>query len=144
MKSVAISTIMTDKVETVTPEQKLVDVKHIYEKENFHHHIPVVEDGKLVGMVSLIDFMRKADQGGLFDEADVYQNTLVKEIMTTNPYFLYTEDTIEQAAEILGKGQFHALPILEGERVAGIVTTADLINCILSNCRDDRQEGGHM
>lgn len=64
--------------------------------------------------------------------------------MTTNPYFLYTEDTIELAAEILGKGQFQALPILGGERVADILTTTDLINCMLSNCRDDRQEGGHM
>lgn len=132
MKSTPISQIMTSKVDTVNPDQKLVDVKHIYEKENFHHHIPVVENGKLVGMVSLIDFMRKADQGGLFDDAEVYQNTKVKEIMSSNPYFLYTEDTVEKAAEILSKGEFHALPILKGEEVAGIVSTADIIRFFMN------------
>ncbi|MCB0477202.1 MAG: CBS domain-containing protein [Crocinitomicaceae bacterium] len=131
MKSTPISEIMTTKIDTVTPDQKLVDVKHIYEKENFHHHIPVVENGKLVGMVSLIDFMRKADKGGLFDDADVYQNTTVKEIMSGNPYFLYTEDTVSQGAEILAKGEFHALPVLKGEEVVGIVSTADIIRFFL-------------
>ncbi|MEZ4935989.1 MAG: CBS domain-containing protein [Crocinitomicaceae bacterium] len=123
---------MTTKIDTVSPDQKLVDVKHIYEKENFHHHIPVVENGKLIGMVSLIDFMRKADKGGLFDDAEVYQNTSVREIMSGNPYFLYTEDTISQGAEILAKGEFHALPVLEGEKVVGIVSTADIIRFFLS------------
>lgn len=132
MKSTPISKIMTSAVETVRPDQKLVDVKHIYEKENFHHHIPVVENGKLVGMVSLIDFMRKADEGGLFDEAEVYQNTTVKEIMSLNPYFLYMEDTIDRAAEILAQGRFHALPILNGEDVAGIVSTADIIRFFMN------------
>ena len=131
MKSTPISEIMTTKIDTVTPDQKLVDVKHIYEKENFHHHIPVVENGKLVGMVSLIDFMRKADKGGLFDDADVYQNTTVKEIMSGNPYFLYTEDTVSQGAEILAKVEFHALPVLKGEEVVGIVSTADIIRFFL-------------
>lgn len=126
---------MTREVQCVSPDQKLVDVKHIYEQENFHHHIPVVENDKLVGMVSLVDFMRKADKGGLFDDADVYQNTKVKDIMSLNPFFLYADDTIEQAAEILAKGMFHALPILEGEKVAGIVTTADLIKFMLDNSK---------
>ena len=41
MKTNSIIEVMTKNVVCVAPEQQLLDVKHIYEKENFHHHIPV-------------------------------------------------------------------------------------------------------
>ena len=59
MEPVNISTIMTKNVVCVSPNQKILDVKHIFEKKHFHHHIPVTENNKLMGMISLIDFMYK-------------------------------------------------------------------------------------
>lgn len=131
MKSTLITKIMTTELDTVTPSQKLVDVKHIYEKMNFHHHIPVTDKGLLVGMVSLIDFMRKVDQAGLDDNAPVYQDLIVKDIMTSNPYFLLSSETVEEAAKILSKGEFHALPIVENDKLVGIVSTGDVIQFLL-------------
>jgi CBS domain-containing protein len=131
MKSTLITEIMTTELDIVNPAQKLVDVKHIYEKMNFHHHIPVCENDQLVGMVSLIDFMRKVDQAGLDDDAPVYQEMIVKDIMTANPYFLLSSETVEEAAKILAKGQFHALPIVENDKLVGIVSTADVIKFLL-------------
>jgi len=131
MKSTLITEIMTTDLDCVTPSQKLVDVKHIYEKANFHHHIPVTEKKQLVGMVSLIDFMRKVDQAGLDDDAPIYQDLTVQNIMTSNPYFLLSSDTIEQAAKIFSKGEFHALPVVENEQLIGIVSTSDVIKFLL-------------
>ena len=41
---------MTKNVVCVSPEQKIIDVKHIYEKDKFHHHIPVTKNGRLVDL----------------------------------------------------------------------------------------------
>jgi len=127
MKSLPISSIMTKNVVCVSPEQKIIDVKHIYEKKKFHHHIPVTENGKLVGMVSLIDFMYKIKGAGLDDDNAIYHELTVKDIMSPNPVTIGTDTTIESVAEEFAKGRYRAIPIVKNESVLGIVTTADLI-----------------
>jgi len=134
MKSDSISTIMTKNVVCVSPQQKIVDVKHIYEKSNFHHHIPVTQNNKLVGMVSLIDFMYRINGAGLDDRNEVYNTLTVKDIMTTNPHYSTPGASIEEIAKILSKGKFRAIPILNAEKeIVGIVSTADIINSFLKN-----------
>ena len=127
MKTAAVTSIMTKDVVCVSPQQKIIDVKHIYEKPNFHHHIPVTENGKLVGMISLIDFMYNISGAGLNDDAKVYNELNVKDIMTRKPFFLTSKATIEDVALALSNGYFHAVPILEEDNLVGIVTTADVI-----------------
>ena len=127
MKSVPVSSIMTKEVVCVAPEQKIIDVKHIYEKKKFHHHIPVTEDGKLVGMLSLIDFMYHIKGAGLNDDNAIYNELTVKDIMTSKPYAVNPDTSITAIAEEFTKGRYHAIPIVENERVIGIVSTADVI-----------------
>jgi len=130
MKSHPITTLMTKNVVCVSPEQYLLDVKHIYEKKNFHHHIPVVENEKLVGMVSLVDFMYNIAGAGVNDNNDIYLK--VKDIMTQKPFSLTTTATLEDVAKVLSEGNYHAIPILENNRLVGIVSTADVIRFFLS------------
>ena len=131
MKSAPISTIMTKKVVCVTPDQKIIDVKHIYEKKKFHHHIPVTEDGKLVGILSLIDFMYHIKGAGLNDDNAIYNELTVKDIMTSKPYAVNPDTSITAVAEELTKGRYHAIPIVKNDSVIGIVSTADLIRFYL-------------
>ncbi len=126
-----VSSIMTTKVECVNPTQKIVDLKHIYEQQKFHHHIPVVENNQLVGMVSLIDFMREIHNATLDDNEKVYQETLVKEIMSVHPVTISTHTSIREAAELLAKGEFHSLVVSDNGAVSGILTTSDLLQFLL-------------
>lgn len=132
MKSNSITTIMTKNVVCVSSEQSILDVKHIYEKKDFHHHIPVIENGKLVGMVSLIDFMYNINGAGIDDNNKVYSELKVKDIMTRKPYYLTTSATIEDVAKVLAKGYYHAIPIVEKDKIMGIVSTADIIQFFLN------------
>ncbi len=127
MKSLPISSIMTKNVVCVTPVQKIIDVKHIYEKKRFHHHIPVTENDKLIGMVSLIDFMYEIKGAGLDDNNAIYNELTVKDIMTPNPYAVSPETSIDAVAEEFAKGRYRAIPIVKNESVVGIISTADLI-----------------
>lgn len=135
MKTTPISSIMTKNVVCVSPHQKIVDVKHIYEKRNFHHHIPVTDNDRLVGMVSLVDFMYKIKGAGLDDNTAVYNELKVKDIMTLNPHSTNPSTSIESVAQELAKGNYHAIPIVEKEKVVGIVSTADIIKFFLDKQR---------
>jgi CBS domain-containing protein len=126
-----VSSIMSTGIDCVSPDQKIVDLKHIYEKQQFHHHIPVTENGKLVGMVSLIDFMRAISNAGLDDNETVYQNILVKDIMSIHPFSMDVNTTIKDVATELSKGEFHSVVITENGGVSGIVTSTDLIRFLL-------------
>ncbi|MEZ4923015.1 MAG: CBS domain-containing protein [Crocinitomicaceae bacterium] len=128
-----ISKIMTTDVECVSPDQLILDVKHIYEKRSFHHHIPVVENDKLVGMVSLIDFMRKIHNATLDDNEAVYHEVKVEEIMSRAPAFVTSDTSIEKVAIDLSKGEVHAYVVADGGKVVGIISTADIIRYFLNN-----------
>jgi len=131
MRPESITLIMTKDVVCVSPDQNIIDVKHIYEKDKFHHHIPVTVDGKLKGMVSLVDFMYNIKGAGIADSNVVYNELKVKDIMTQNPFYLTTDATIEDVAKVLAKGNYRAVPIIENDRVVGIVSTADIITFFL-------------
>ncbi|GAA4941219.1 hypothetical protein GCM10023314_12780 [Algibacter agarivorans] len=126
---------MTKNVVCISPEQHLLDVKHIYEKKKWHHHIPVTKNDVLVGMVSLIDFMYNIAGAGISDDNKIYKELKVKDIMTQKPFYLTTSATIEDVAKVLAKGYYHAVPILENNKIAGIVSTADIIKFFLDNSK---------
>lgn len=132
MNSNSIKLVMTKDVIYVSPEQNLLDVKHIYEKKRWHHHIPVLENEKLVGMVSLIDFMYNIVGAGINDDHAVYKKLKVKDIMTQKPFHLTTSASVEDVAKVLSTQHFHAVPILENGKLVGIVSTADIINYYLN------------
>lgn len=126
-----VSTIMTSPVECVSPNQKIIDLKHIYESKQFHHHIPVIENGILVGMVSLIDFMRAISYASLDDNEQIYTSKTVSDIMSIHPVSTNENTTIQDVASLLAKGEFNSIVITKDKEVVGIVTTTDLIRYFL-------------
>jgi acetoin utilization protein AcuB len=131
----SVTKIMTKNVVCVSPEQYILDVKHIYENKKFHHHIPVEKNGKLVGMVSLIDFMYHISGAGISDDHEAYKTLKVKDIMTQKPFYLNSSATIEDVAKVLAEGKYHAVPILENDDIVGIVSTADMIRYFLDTSK---------
>lgn len=132
MKTKSITSIMTRNVVCVSSEQSLLDVKHIYEKKNFHHHIPVTEDGDLIGMISLVDFMYNIAGAGINDDNVIYRKLKVRDIMTSHPFCLTTAASIEDVARVLAEGNYHAVPIVDNKKIKGIVSTADIIRFFLN------------
>lgn len=80
--------------------------------------------------------MNRLTFGGLFEnqkEADeaVLDMLSVPQVMTSKPRTVSTDDSIKDVAEIFAKEQFHALPVVEGKALKGIVTTTDIIKYML-------------
>lgn len=123
-----ITSIMTTNVVTVSSKQKLIDVKHIFEKEQFHHHIPVVDDGVLVGMISMVDYFYTISKSDTLNDDDaIYHQKTAGDIMSKNPFQKPIHSSIGDIAKDLAKGDFHAVVITDNQVLKGIVTTADII-----------------
>jgi acetoin utilization protein AcuB len=127
----SVLSIMTSDVFSLSPSQTLLDVKHIFEKKSFHHHIPIISNKKLVGMVSLIDFMRKIGNASLDDNDPIYK-IRINEIMTLDPIKIDASKKIKDAIEMLLKQNVHALVVTEDEdSVVGMLSTKDILQNIL-------------
>jgi acetoin utilization protein AcuB len=126
-----VSAIMTTPIECVGPQDKIVVIKHLYERQRFHRHFPVTENDRLVGMVSLADYMHAIGEATLDDNEPVYSLKKVEDIMSHNPVTVSKDTPIAEAGELLAKGEFSSVIVLDDEQVVGIVTTTDLIRYFL-------------
>lgn len=126
---------MTRKPETVKPNDTMEDVRKIFEKRGFHH-IPVIQDHKLVGLVSYTDYLQLIRS--IFDNSQearlnekVLNATVVEDVMTKNILCLSDTDTVENALLIFKANQFHSLPVVDAKQhLVGIVTTYDLMKVL--------------
>ena len=128
----AVKDIMTKEMVTIFPDATFNEVKNIFKKNDFHH-IPVVStDNTLVGIISKIDWLKKAqylvgNTSGKTYSAKYLQGLTAKEWMTPDPVTLSPDDTIGLAADIIVENKYHALPITEDGKLVGIITSHDLI-----------------
>lgn len=138
-KSTTVGQIMTTKVICVRPDETMDKVQDIFRKNNIHH-IPVVDEGKVKGIISKGDYLKLLHGFTLFktQKSEEYNNAilrslLAREVMTRQVAVLNPDDTLELAAGYFRENLFHALPIVdEGGGLIGIVTTYDLLNFAFS------------
>jgi len=126
-----ISSIMTKNLITISPEDTIKKVENIF-REHRIHHLPVEQDGKFVGIVSKSDyhyFKRGFNEINIENKWDLFRlkSHNVEEIMTKKVASMNPSEKINVAIEIFKENIFHAIPILEQDRLLGIVTTLDII-----------------
>ena len=133
-QKVPVSTIMTKNVVKLNLSDDLTKAEMLFKKHHIRH-IPVVYSNKIVGMLSYTDLLRISFADAIDDEDDVdttvYNMFTVEQVMAKKIVSISPETTIKEAAEILAKKEFHALPVCEGELLVGIVTTTDLIKYLI-------------
>ena len=132
---VPVSAIMTKNVIKLNLADDLTKAEQLF-KQNKIRHIPVVNGNKIIGMLSYTDLLRISFADAVDDETDVVVTTVynmftIEQVMAKKIVAITPETTIREAAEILAKREFHALPVCEDQLLVGIVTTTDLINYLL-------------
>lgn len=133
----SISKIMTNNLITLRPNDSIAEAARIFDAQGIHH-IPVVEDGKLVGMVSKTDYLF-FKRGFLDDKTDQrieeirMNNYELSDIMTRDLQFIKANAPIQKALELFQKNEFHALPVMDEDKLIGLVTTFDIVNNILKD-----------
>ena len=129
--------IMTKDVLTVPPDLSIREAAEIFSTERLGG-APVVRLGRILGMLSasdLLDFIASLPEEP--DEAHggtahgILEMHTVEEAMTRGPVRALTpDDTVALAAEVMKRERLHRLPIVERDRLVGIVSTVDLVTAI--------------
>ena len=128
MRDIAINRIMTTDPATVAPGDPISVAKERLESGQIHH-LPVVENGALVGIVSTSDLLKFHMLDG---DAAALSSTTVAQIMEPEPVVLQSDASLRDAAAALSIGGYHALPVVEPDHtLVGIVTSVDLVMYLL-------------
>jgi CBS domain-containing protein len=132
-----VKDIMSSQVVSISPNAGLEEAEAVF-RQNKVRHLPVTEDGTLVGIMSLTDLQRMSFAGSIGpEESDVdsaiFEMLDVRQIMQGKPVSISIDSKVKEVAEVLSEREFHALPVVDGDKLVGIVTTTDLIRFLLRN-----------
>ncbi len=133
IRKAPISMIMTAPVFTLKKHDTLEKAEHLFKKHHIRH-IPVVSNDVVVGMLSYTDLLRLsfADVTETEDaDSMIYNMFTIKQVMKQNIITVSSSNSIKEVAEILASKEFHALPVVDNNKLVGIVTTTDLIKYLL-------------
>ena len=121
---------MTREVLTVGPETGVGEAWGLC-REHGIRHLPVVEGGKVVGIVSDRDLRDISPPRDTPDQENALGYARVREIMTTDVVPAHPLDTIEHAARVIHERGFNCLPVVADGELAGIITSSDLVRTLV-------------
>jgi len=149
-----VKDLMTKNVITFDPNMTIKEAMEILVKNNIGG-APVVDNGKLVGIITQRDILSYLDmaykrQGWIFIPTpfdiieiprvtalpyekftEIYESLgkeKIGDIMQKRVYFVEPDDDIEDAIQLLGKGKINRLPVVDKDRnVVGIITRGDIL-----------------
>jgi CBS domain-containing membrane protein len=125
--------IMTKEVTTLERNDSLQLVKDIMTLGRVRH-FPVIDDGKLVGVVSQRD-LYKASLGSVMKYGEKAQRAFlegiaVKEVMSEPPITVAPHTSVQDAARLMMGKKIGCLPVLEGAELVGLVTETDMLKLV--------------
>jgi CBS domain-containing protein len=118
---------------TVIPRTTLPEAHQLMKESNIRR-LPVVDHGRLVGIVTLGD-VREA-QPSIATSLSIYElnyllsKLTVDKIMTRNPVTISPEASIREAARLMLEHKIGGLPVMDGERLVGIITESDIFRVL--------------
>ena len=127
---------MSKDVVTVDVNDSMQDGTRLLKKHNIRG-LPVIENGKLVGIVTDRDLKRASASDATTLEIHellyLISKIKVKEIMTKNPITLSVDSTIDEAAEVLLDNKITGAPVIDDSgKVVGIITQTDIFRVLVS------------
>jgi len=126
---------MTQHVITLNKKDTLETAEKLFKKHHIRH-IPVVSGKAIIGMLSYTDLLRISFADSAYEDDEyidsvVYNMFNIEQVMVKKIVCVSPSNSIKEVAEILAHSEFHALPVVDGNTLIGIVTTTDLINYLL-------------
>jgi len=116
-----VRNVMQRKVVTANPEVNLRQASKVM--VDFHiGSLVILDKNQLVGMLTSSDIL-KSIAGGADPESTLAGDVMSKKVVTIDP-----DKTIEDAVSLMLKNRIKKLPVTEGKKLVGIITTSDIIS----------------
>ncbi|UCG32089.1 MAG: CBS domain-containing protein [Phycisphaerales bacterium] len=126
---------MTTRVFTVSPEADIAVVDRAFREKGFRH-LPVLEEGKLVGMISERDVRRASGIETVLGEESRSRGEVmigcrrVGDVMSPEPETIHPDKTLAEAAHLMLADRLGSLCVIENELLVGIITETDLLRIL--------------
>ena len=134
-----VEDLMTRRVVTVTEAASLREALALLQRHRIRH-IPVVEGEMIVGILTDRDVKRATPSllsGVSQEDYDrVLAQTHVSQVMTRNPFSVTPSTSLKDATKLLADRKYGALPVVEGDRLVGILTNTDLLRAFYESLED--------
>jgi CBS domain-containing protein len=150
--------VMTPDVISVTAKDTVLEAARMM-LQNRISGLPVVDaSGRLVGMVTEGDFLRRGEigterqrpkwleillgPGRMADEYVRSSGRKIEDVMTSDPVTVSEEDSLETVVELMERRHIKRLPVLRDGKMVGIVSRANLMHALVSLARDIETPAG--
>ena len=126
---------MMSALTTIPRASSLLDAAITMRRSSIRH-LPIVDGEKLVGIITERDVLRCSPS--LLSEItqeeynSIFENTPIERVMTRDPMSVTPDSPIRDAILLMLDRKMGCLPVVEGERLDGILTRSDLLNVLLS------------
>jgi acetoin utilization protein AcuB len=126
---------MSSKVTTVDENTSMMKAVRIM-KDSKIRRLPVVKDGKLVGIVTDRDLKEASpSKATTLDVHELYyllSEIKIKDIMTKSPITIGPDESVERAAVLMLENKISGLPVTEDDNLVGIITETDVFRVLTS------------
>ena len=125
---------MTTSPVTVTPEDSLGEALRLM-KEHSIRRLPVMAKGKIAGLVTEQDLMKASPSSAtslsIWEINYLFPKIKIKDIMTKEIFTVTPETILEEAALLMQENQISTLPVLDGDKLVGIITESDIFKAFI-------------
>jgi CBS domain-containing membrane protein len=129
--SLTVADLMTSRVFAVRADETVAVLVDLM-REHHVRHVPVVDDeGELLGLVSHRDLLRNSlieqDDEVQVDKEEILERLQVRDLMLGEVDRVTPETDIREAAQLMLDHKYGCLPVVEGNRLVGILTESDFV-----------------
>ena len=131
-----VKTRMTPNPLTATPDMGILDALKLMQEHKVRR-LPVLDKGKLVGIVVESQLLRIAPSPAttlsVFEMNYLLAKMRIKDVMTPNPVTVTPDTLIEEAAVLMRENVVSGLPVLDGDKLVGIITETNILDAFIDS-----------
>lgn len=130
----SVKDFMTEKLITVTSQTKIFDAVDLMKKYDIHR-LPVIDNDRLVGLITegMIQeaLPSKATSLSVHEVNYLLNKTVVADVMIKDVKTVAPDAELEDGIYLMRQNKINVLPVLEGEKLVGIITNNDIFDAFL-------------
>ena|SRR2546428_7967192 len=124
-----VSEVMSKNLVTLSPETQIPQIQEMFKKHDFNA-FPVIDGNRnLVGIVSKTNYLRVFTMGYSFSVSKLQMlwAKTAADIMSKGIYTIKPNSKLVDAANIMVENNFRSVPVVEGKKLVGMITSTDII-----------------
>lgn len=131
-----VKELMTTDLMIIKRNESVKKAQNIFENNSFRH-LPIVEDGRVLGVISDRDINRSIAISATVSEmcgVEMDDDLKVESIMTKNFISIGPDDNLKEAGRIMMERKIGCLPVIKNEKLVGIITETDILKRFIEMC----------